>query len=125
MSDRLNNLQKQKQLIQDHLHWLDQEILAESGKTGGSSTAAPQAVPALQPSPPPEVSGQTEAVPATSPSAPDEKVLEKISEDLISKYSRDTGRKEMNPKLGCVLYFAGALGFIVAVVYAIYWFGYR
>ena len=118
----LVKLQQQKRLIEQHLTWLNQEIEAESGQASPVvSTPLQSPQPVVKPQPPVE----PEIQPAAPQPPPDEEVIEEISEELISRYSGESDRREMNPKLGCVLYFVGALGFIIAVVYAIYWFGYR
>ncbi|MCZ6674952.1 MAG: hypothetical protein O7C75_18635 [Verrucomicrobia bacterium] len=124
MSDRLSKLQQQKRLIEEHLRWLEQEIEAESGQSVDS--AKPEAQESTPPIP------VTTAIPLGSKDTPiasapvqEEESVEGISDELISRYAHASARREMDPKLGCILYAVGALAFIALVIFAIYWFGYR
>ena len=122
MSDRLDKLREQKRLIEQHLNWLNQEIESESGTAPAPTPTPVQASQPVSPAPEPE---QPTVQAVTPQPSEDDANLDQISEDLISQYAGESDRREMNPKVGCILYFVGAFAFIAAVIYAIYWFGYR
>lgn len=112
MSDRLNKLHHQKALLEEHLKWLDQEILDASSsvteskdkveaKTTGTTKETKS--PILNPSPPP----------------PDEEF-----DKLILQYS-DSGEKRMSAKAGCWLYVAIAFLLIGTLYFALWFLKYR
>ncbi len=131
MSQRLANLKRQKQLIEEHLRWLDAEIIAETGVTWESEkpnelkgTASIAPFPTAQPEP-----ASPERIPKPVAAAFETKEedinIEELSDQLISQYGNAAARQEMDPRLGLVLFFGGVLGFIGLVIFLFYWFGYR
>lgn len=94
MSDRLAELRRQRQLMQEHLAWLDREIATETGK------AAPAAA--------------TPAGPAPVPPA------ETDADALIAQYSASPESLHQDVRKGCLLYFALASVALIALVAVLY-----
>jgi len=93
VSDRLAELRRQRDLLQQHLAWLDTEIAAES--------RAPTARPTVTPTP---------AAPTADPDA------------ILRQLRADSGAAQARMKLGCWAAFAGALllfGFGIALWFVI------
>lgn len=131
MSQRLTNLKRQKQLIEEHLRWLDAEIVAETGvsweseKPNDSKDPASIApFPTAQPEPQ-SIKTDPTPVAAYEKENSDATNIEEISDQLISQYGNAATRHEMDPRLGLVLFFGGILGFLGFVIFLFYWFGYR
>ena len=130
MSQRLENLKRQKQLIEEHLRWIDAEIVAETGVSWQSEQPdAPQKAASIAPfpatpikeEPKPEVQVPVAAAMEKEP----EESIDDLSDQLISQYGHVSARREMDPRLSLVLFFGGLLGFIGLVIFIFYWFGYR
>jgi len=107
MSDRLNELQRQRAIIQGHLAWLDSEIAAAQG-------SIPTALPSLasfQPQAP------TPPVPSTiaTPAAPYQD-----ADELIAKFGTDTKSSAQSARRGCFLVFALSLLLLGLIVYGLY-----
>ena len=132
MSQRLENLKRQKQLIEEHLRWIDAEIVAETGVSWeNKDPEAPQKAASIAPFPisqpeakpnqntQPPVAAAFEAKPEEGTSVDD------LSDQLISQYGHIGTRREMDPRLSLLLFFGGLLGFIGLVIFVFYWFGYR
>jgi hypothetical protein len=101
VSDRLNELQRQRALLQEHLAWLEREIAAA---TGGLITP-PVARPA----------------PATPPPPPASRAhAEAAAEEILSQYKDDTVSTESSVKRGCFLYFFLAFLLVGLGVAALY-----
>ena len=125
MSSRLSQLKRQKLLLEEHLLWLEEEIVAESGQFDQS--AAPVSVKVAKITEPSKVipAEKQEVQTAAKESEPTNDDIEELSDHLISQYGTESYRKEMDPRLALVLFFGGALGLLSVVVFAFYWFGYR
>jgi hypothetical protein len=117
MSDRLNELLRQRTIIQEHLTWLDRQIIAESD---GISPLAPTpsalndlekgGVPFMPPPPPTLTS--TPTVEATK--------TEQAAEAILADYKKDPLRQQSDIKRGCLLYFISALAFVSLVTILFY-----
>jgi hypothetical protein len=98
MSDRLEELRRQRSLQREHLAWLDREIAALEGV----------GQPPLSPVPPqaavhfPAELGNADAI--------------------LEEYRRPAGSIERRTKLGCFLYVALALAMLGLAVTALYFF---
>ncbi|HVS53387.1 MAG TPA: hypothetical protein VHD62_13610 [Opitutaceae bacterium] len=125
MSDRLNELRRQRALMQEHLAWLDSEIATAEKSSGEATVAAVSPAPSPAPAPvlrttPRVVSLTPVATPrattAVSAPAPADPLAEKILEEyrVPEKSLREDVRR------GCFLYFAGALLVLGGVVVALY-----
>ena len=130
MSNRLNQLTHQKRLLEEHLRWLDREIAQESGlKISSDASNLPPAEREVVNLPQVQNHSSTEQLETVKPAAFDNREeideTEILSEQLISQYAHVSGRREMDPKLGLILFFGGILGFLALTVFLFYWFGYR
>ena len=99
MSDRLAELQRQRELLREHLAWIEREIAAESGTTPAAPLAPP--APAI---PREAVSAPVSAYP--SPVDPHE------ADAILAQYSQPTASVATQTKLGCILYFVVALALL-------------
>ena len=98
MSDRLNDLRRQRTLQQEHLDWLDREIAALEGSVVPEATLAP----------PP--------LPAASPSRDDRDV-----EGILAEFRQAPVSIERRTKLGCLVYFVIVVGLLAVAVLALYY----
>ena len=98
MSDRLDELRRQRELQREHLDWLDREIAALEG------TALHEAGSGL----PPPLAG----APAGSADA----------EAILEEYRRAPASIARRTKTGCLLYFAAAMGLLAMALVLIYLF---
>jgi len=105
MSDRLNDLQRQRALAQEQLAWLDREIAREAGLAAPVTPAAPASTPAPVPAP---------TVTATNAQIATE------AEAILAQYKRDPADLEKNVKRGCYLYFFAAIGLVGLGVLVLY-----
>ena len=108
MSDRLDELRRQRALVQQQLEWLDSEIAAE---TAGSSASPPTG--AANPERPRPTS-PIESISLTrepSPADPDA---------IIKHYSPDTQSAEEQTRRGCWAVFGLAFAALAAFVTAWY-----
>ncbi len=94
MSDRLDELRRQRALQREHLEWLEREIAALEG--------AAQPRPA-EPMLPPRLEAQD----------PD-------AEAILEEYRRPAASIERRTKAGCVIYFAIAMGILALLVTLLY-----
>ena len=101
MSDRLQELLRQKALLAEQAAWLEREIAAEQARAGVTPPAAVAVVPA---SPPPASTVAT-------------------TEALFEQYRPNPQSVQQEVKRGCYLYFLGALvvlGLGVLAIYLVY-----
>jgi cell division septum initiation protein DivIVA len=98
VSDRLAELQRQRALAQEQLAWLDREIAKETGQTPVTAAPTPVAAPAAAPSRP----------------AVSEEAAARAAAEIIAQYERPAGSMTQDAKRGCYLYFALALGTVIA-----------
>jgi len=106
VSDRLKDLQRQRNLALEQLAWLDREIAAAGGT-----------VPARAP-------GTSPVATAPAPVAPSPAALSGESavavEAIMAKYQRETDSLPGKVKLGCFIYFALAFLIVGLGVLALY-----
>lgn len=95
MSDRLEELRRQRAQQRDHLAWLDREIAALEG-----------AAPPESASPPP-----------LTPGVP---VDDRDVESILSEFRRAPVSIERRTKLGCIVYFVMVVGILAVAVLALY-----
>ncbi len=98
MSDRLQELLRQKALLQEHSAWLDREIAAEMGRTP----------PAPSPAPEPASAART-AAPSTAE-----------ADAILDQYRGSAQSIHQQVKRGCLLYLAVAFALVAASVIAIH-----
>jgi len=105
MSDRLNELQRQRALVQEHLAWLEREIAHESGAPAPVASPAPAA-------PPRPVS--------LAPRGRDPVAVEAEADAILQQYRDQSRNVKQDVRKGCFLYFVLAffvLGVAVAALY--------
>jgi len=96
VSDRLEELRRQRALQREHLDWIEREIAA-------LEAAARQEPPAQPP---------------TIPVAPGEDELQ--AEAILQEYVQPQASIEKRTKLGCLLYFAVALALLALGLAAVH-----
>jgi hypothetical protein len=102
VSDRANELRRQRDLLRDNLAWIEKEIAAEEGRANAASPGVP---PPLVP-------------PASfSVDAPD---AARDAEAILSEYRTAPVSISSQTKLGCISYFAVAMVLIVGAFVAYY-----
>ncbi|HVU18966.1 MAG TPA: hypothetical protein VHD32_18820 [Candidatus Didemnitutus sp.] len=108
MPDRLQELQQQRARLLEVLKWIEQEIIAESARSGRGASALPSpTLPAVAPRPVRTASrppGLTEA----------------DAELILEQYREESQNAPQSVRTGCFLYFGLALGLLVASVLAWY-----
>jgi hypothetical protein len=103
MNDRLQELLRQQALAREQLAWLEKEIARESAAsapTPPAHTPAPQAQPAITPSP-------------------------EDADALLDRYAKAERHNPRALKRGCLLLFFFALGVCVLLPLVIYFLHYR
>lgn len=123
MSDRLNDLQRQRALAQEQLAWLEREIAREIGAT---SPPAPPVVPPTRPAvmaalPPVEAPVISPAKPAAMPAAaPTSPAADNDAEALLARFKDEAAGSPADAKRGCLVYFSVGMGLLVLGVLAWY-----
>ncbi|MCX6955254.1 MAG: hypothetical protein NTV51_24130 [Verrucomicrobia bacterium] len=138
MSDRLQELLRQRALLQEHLAWLDREIEAASGRAADQPTPLrlaprPAFPPAPASQPPPSPSGYlasqaaaitrhaAETRAATAAAATDENPRVAATADaILEEYRVPPDALKTDLRKGCILYFIAALGLLAAGVTVLY-----
>jgi hypothetical protein len=98
VSDRSDELRRQRDLLREHLAWIEREIAREAAE-------APEHAPAYQP--PPRL-----VQPHFSVSASD---ADRDAEAILAEFRRSAPAVEAQTKRGCILYFAGAMVLFLAL----------
>jgi hypothetical protein len=123
VSDRLNDLQRQRALAQEQLAWLEREIAREIGSSPPPAPPAvppprPAAVAALPPAEAPVISSaKSAAVPAAAPTSP---APETDAEALLARFKDESTGTPADAKRGCLVYFSAGMGLLVLAVLAWY-----
>ena len=104
MTPRMEQLQRQRALLQEHLRWLESEIATETASVLTTRTATAAPAPAIT-APPASAAG-----PAALATAPTAEVPEADVRGIHSEV-----------RSGCLLYFAIAFVALAAVVGFVYW----
>jgi len=128
MPERLSSLNRQKQLIEEHLRWLELEIANESGQSATPPETDSQSENLESPTeaiPFPPIKTPAVALEVEAPEEEGEEESEQMAEQIISQYGQFSSSREMDPRLGLVLFFGGILGFLALTIFLFYWFGYR
>lgn len=92
MSDRSDELRRQRDLLREHLAWLEKEIAAHEG-------VAPADFPPRQ------------SQPRFNVTASD---ADRDAEAILAEFRRSAPAIESQAKRGCILYFAIAIGLLLA-----------
>jgi len=105
MSDRRAELLRQRELLREHLAWLEREIAADG------ENAAPPGEPDLPAS---EAQGAVPRPPDLDPPRPD-------VEAIMAQY-QPTVPVATQTKAGCILYFVLGLAFLAVLVTGFYYY---
>jgi hypothetical protein len=105
VSDRSEELRRQRDLLREHLAWIEREIARE---------AAEAAIVSPVEEPPPSL-----AQPHFSISASDS---DRDAEAILAEFRRSAPAVEAQTKRGCILYFAVAIGLFLALSAAFIFF---
>lgn len=114
MPDRLDELRKQRALVQQHLTWLDHEIAAV---TVTRLTLPPFA---MRSSTRPPI-----APTATTPSVPLGGAAKPVVVPELSEFQVNPDEVQVDTRKGCILYAALAFLILVLILVVIYFVGYR
>lgn len=115
MSDRLQELLRQKASLDEQAAWFEREIALERARAGGNPPgAAPVAAPAPAPATTPAL-----ATPAAAPAAMTP-ALDAEAEAILEQYRAPAQSSRQQLKWGCILYLIGALALVALSVLAIY-----
>ncbi len=123
MSDRLQELRRQRALIQEHLAWLDREIAAASGQ--------PVVAPAPTPVPPPVasvapafVTPVVAPIPVVAPAIPADPIAPEVAaaaDAILDEYRVAPDNLKTDVKKGCFLYLLAAFGLLALGVIGLYY----
>jgi hypothetical protein len=103
VSDRADELRRQRDLLRGHLAWLEREISAEEGR---SFTPDPGVPPPLRP---PE------------PAYTRTPVDDRDAEAILAEYRSTQVSAASQTKFGCIAYFAVAMALLIAGLMAFYY----
>ena len=120
MSDRLQELRRQRALVQEHLAWLDREIAAAAGQPAPTTPAAPPLPSAESPLPPVAAPVVVPPVFTPPPAPPLPPEIAATADAILDEYRVQPDSLKTNVKKGCFLYFFAALGLVVLAVLAFY-----
>jgi len=105
MSDRRAELLRQRELLREHLAWLEREIAAEPGSAGFAADPNHPAPEADMPLP---------RAPDLDPARPD-------VEAIMAQYQPSVP-VAVQTKAGCILYFILGIAVLVALITAFYFY---
>lgn len=124
MSDRLQELLRQRALVEEHLAWLDGEIIVAGGESADKSSPPlwPAASPVKSANPRPAFSAPV-AIPnpvslTTAQALPPE--VAKVADQIIEEYRVEPKALHTDVRKGCLLYFFAALGLVIFGAVAFY-----
>ena len=128
MSDRLQDLLRQRALIQEQLAWLDREIAAASA-ADATTTPAPAPQPARAPLPQPGyLASQAAAIAAHQAAARapatdrgENPAVAAAADAILEKYRVQPDSLKTDVRQGCFLYFFGALAAVAVIVVGLYY----
>lgn len=131
MSDRLQDLLRQRALIQEQLAWLDREIAAASAADATTTPApAPAPHPARAPLPQPGyLASQAAAIAAHQAAAArapatargENPAVAAAADAILEKYRVQPDSLRTDVRQGCFLYFFGALAAVAVIVVGLYY----
>jgi hypothetical protein len=95
VSDRLDELRRQRDLLRENLAFIEREIAAESRSQGGT-LPPPLRIP--------------------------DPALERTAEAILAEYQRPPAAISQQTKVGCIAYFAGAMLLMAALLVGAYFY---
>ncbi|MBI4625166.1 MAG: hypothetical protein HY736_18345 [Verrucomicrobia bacterium] len=113
-ADRLAELLRQRALLQEHLAWLDREIVDASPRTTPRDSSPPPPLPA----PAPLDTASAAREPVLPEAAPPAAVL--APDAIIEEYRVAPDALRTDVRKGCFLYFAAAFAVLILGVMAMY-----
>jgi len=127
MSDRLQELLRQRALLSEHAAWLEREIALEQG-TESQAAATPVESPSMpaeapaenaeSPAPPPPAAGVS---PSPGPLTPLADAGAQTPDAILPEFPPEPKDIRKNVTRGCLLYFVTAFVLLGLGVVAIYW----
>ena len=111
MATRMDDLQRQRRLVQEHLAWLDTEIAREAG---GAPAVLPTQIAAK--TPPDQAADAAGAPSNTAINAESE------AETILAQYKNEPADVQSDVKRGCYIVFCAGLAVFFAVVAFAYWY---
>ncbi len=118
-SDRLKQLTKQKELLQEHMDWLEQEIAKEQGKPPTSVPASRLETPLEKTEPEtPSIPVQPEPV-----ADPEQLSTEQTATDIYNELGPDVTNSAQSARNSCLLIMiigTVVLGGILGLIYYFY-----
>jgi hypothetical protein len=129
MSDRLEELRRQRNLIEEHLAWLDREIAAASGEPAvapPAPTPIPAPVASVAPAAvaPVVVAPVVAPVPVAAPAIPSEPIAPEVAataDAILDEYRVAPAALHSDVKKGCFLYLLAAFGLLALGVIGLYY----
>ncbi len=104
MSDRANELRRQRDLLRENLAWIEREIAAEEGRAATPSPVSPPPLSAPAP---------------VYTSAPAD---DRDAEAILAEYRTPAMSMASKTKMGCVVYFVVAMVILVGAMVAFYFY---
>lgn len=125
MSDRLQELLRQRALLQEHLAWLESEIVAAAEPGAQVAKSARTAWPDEDafinapptPADPPSPTPGTGPLPAAKSEPPE---VSAAADAIIDEYRVPPGKLHTDVKKGCLVYLFAAFGAVALAVIAFY-----
>ncbi|MEY4940687.1 MAG: hypothetical protein RIQ93_2422 [Verrucomicrobiota bacterium] len=118
MSERLAELRRQRALVQEHLAWLNSEILSVENRIGAEDTKVAPSVKIVRLAPPrPPAAAPPDVAPAGAAVGP-------LAAAIYEEYKVPPETLRTDLRKGCLLYFAGAL-IVLALGLAVLFFALR
>ena len=120
MSQRLEDLQRQRRLMQEHLAWLEQEIARELAQSPGGAPSAtlPAPSPAGGSRPTVAISSVSRAPFVSEPAS-----AAVAADQILAQYQQDPSDVRTDIRRGCIIAFSVALALffaVVAIAYVVY-----
>jgi hypothetical protein len=108
MLDRLADLHRQRALVQEHLDWIDREIIRAERQQQAAAPAVPPAEPALPAAVPPPAIPPPAAPLPVNPAAVTTPPHLSPADAILEEYRVPSNTLKSDVRKGCLLYFAGA-----------------
>jgi hypothetical protein len=129
MSDRLQELRRQRTLIQQHLAWLDREIAAASDQPVVAPPATapiPDPVASVAPAvvAPVVAAPAVAPIPVVAPAIPAEPIAPEVAaaaDAILDEYRVAPDALQTGVKKGCYLYLLAAFGLLALGVIGLYY----
>ena len=123
MCERLNELLRQRALLDEHLEWLEAEIAAEKRK----GPVTQEVAPIFTPAPSPTIRPMAAPVPAPLAVPPPlierpAAEVEREAESILEQYRTEQARVGTSVKRGCFGYFFVAMVLLIGALVGFYFY---